>query len=133
MQVTFVKVYRRWTGIRPESVDAYVRQTLVNSFRSHRRSQRHESVTADLPDSALASAGTDSGDRIDLTRALALLPPRQRAMIVLRYLEDMSVAEVADVLGIAEGTVLAWKLLLKRMSPSELDRILRDEDDEDER
>jgi RNA polymerase sigma factor (sigma-70 family) len=47
----------------------------------------------------------DAADTVDLGRALARLPRRQRAMVVLRYLEDIGVAEVAELLGVREGTV----------------------------
>jgi RNA polymerase sigma-70 factor (sigma-E family) len=104
VQVTFVKLYRHWNRIRPESLDAYVRRILVNTFHSLRRDTRREMVVAEPPDGATAP-GRDPHERIDLGRALALLPPRQRAMVVLRHLEDMSVADVADLLGVAEGTV----------------------------
>ncbi|BAL87094.1 putative RNA polymerase ECF-subfamily sigma factor [Actinoplanes missouriensis 431] len=103
VQQTFVRLYRRWPAIRDETVDAYARQALVNAFLSHRRARRRESLTADPPERA--AGGADPADGLVVRRALAALAPRQRAAVVLRYLEDLPVAEVATLLGISEGTV----------------------------
>ncbi|MEU4238294.1 SigE family RNA polymerase sigma factor [Actinoplanes sp. NPDC026619] len=103
VQLTFVRLYRRWAGIRHESVDAYARQILVNAFLTHRRARRRESLMADPPDRE--AGGADPAEKLAVRRALAQLAPRQRAAVVLRYLEDLPVAEVAALLGITEGTV----------------------------
>ena len=71
---------------------------------THRRNRRRELQSAATPDTP-APAGPDAATHLDLHRALATLPKRQRAMVVLRHLEDLSVSEVAQLLGIAEGTV----------------------------
>ncbi|MFD0517414.1 SigE family RNA polymerase sigma factor [Paractinoplanes durhamensis] len=102
VQLAFVRLYRRWPSIRGETVDAYARQVVVNAFLSHRRARRRESLMADLPERAV---GSDPADGLAVRRALAELAPRQRAAVVLRYLEDLPVAEVAALLGISEGTV----------------------------
>ncbi len=104
VQATFIQLYRRWRRIRPDTVDAYARRILLNLFLSRRRKHGRELVTSAPPDRA-APPGYDSHDRIDLERVLSGLTPRQRAMVVLRFLEDLSIAEVASLLGIAEGTV----------------------------
>ncbi|UMP00879.1 SigE family RNA polymerase sigma factor [Amycolatopsis sp. EV170708-02-1] len=104
VQATFVQLYRRWRRVRPDTVDAYARRILLNLFLSGKRKHRGELVTSAPPDRA-APATHDSHDRIDLERVLGDLTPRQRAMVVLRFLEDLSVAEVASLLGVAEGTV----------------------------
>ncbi|HEX8344367.1 MAG TPA: SigE family RNA polymerase sigma factor [Actinoplanes sp.] len=103
VQLAFVRLYRRWPGIRDESVDAYARRVLVNAFLTHRRSRRWESLMADPPERA--AGGADPTDGLAVRRALAGLAPRQRAAVVLRYLEDLPVAEVAALLEISEGTV----------------------------
>jgi RNA polymerase sigma-70 factor (sigma-E family) len=100
---TFTQLYRHWPRVRPESKDAYARQILVNALRSHRHRRRGEVLTTELPDSAMPEV--DAGGRLDLHRALARLPRRQREMVVLRYLEDLPVCEVAVILRVAEGTV----------------------------
>ncbi|MFD5095456.1 SigE family RNA polymerase sigma factor [Amycolatopsis thailandensis] len=104
VQATFIQLYRHWRRIRPDTVDAYARRILLNLFLSRRRKHRRELVTSAPPDRA-APPGYDSDARIDLERVLSGLTPRQRAMVVLRFLEDLSVAEVASLLGVAEGTV----------------------------
>lgn len=104
VQTTFMKLYRHWRRIEPGTLDAYARRVLVNTYLSHRRDRRRESVNGDLPE-VPAPPDRDAGDRVDIGRALAALPARQRAMVVLRHLEDLSVAEVAHALGVAEGTV----------------------------
>jgi RNA polymerase sigma-70 factor (sigma-E family) len=103
VQLTFVRLYRRWPHVREESVDAYARQIVVNAFLTHRRARRRESLMADPPDRA--AGGADPAESLAVRRALADLGPRQRAAVVLRYLEDLPVAEVAALLGISEGTV----------------------------
>lgn len=103
VQLTFVGLYRRWPSIRDETVDAYARQVLVNAFLSHRRARRRESLMADPPERSAGAA--DPTDGLVVHRALADLAPRQRAAVVLRYLEDLPVAEVAALLEISEGTV----------------------------
>jgi RNA polymerase sigma-70 factor (sigma-E family) len=103
VQATFLKLYPRWRRIRAETVDAYVRRTLVNTYLSRRRALRREQVFADIPDSA--APDRESVEALDIGRALARLPLGQRVLVVLRYLEDVSVAETAAMLGISEGTV----------------------------
>jgi RNA polymerase sigma-70 factor (sigma-E family) len=104
VQNTFLQLYRRWKRIGEHSVDAYARRVLVNLFLSTRRRPFREQLVAEVPD-ALAAGSRSSEDRLDLANALATLTPRQRAMVVLRYLEDLPIAEVAVLLGAAEGTV----------------------------
>lgn len=83
---------------------AYLRTVVVRlAVSESRRPWRREYSTDALPEGAYA--GTDSTTQLDLTRALATLTVKQRAIVVLRYVEDRSVNEVADVMGIATGTV----------------------------
>ncbi|NUT35704.1 MAG: SigE family RNA polymerase sigma factor [Hamadaea sp.] len=102
VQQTFLQLYKHWRRIEPSTVDAYARRTLVNAYLSHRRARKRETVVADVPE---RPADPTPGVDVDIRRALDALPPRQRALVVLRHLEDISVAEAADILGIAEGTV----------------------------
>ena len=103
VQVTFLRLYRHWRRIRGETLDAYARRTLVNAFLSERRGNLRVTVLAEPPDRP--ADAPDTACAIDLRRALEALTPRQRAMVVLRHLEDLPVAEVAALLGLAEGTV----------------------------
>jgi RNA polymerase sigma-70 factor (sigma-E family) len=101
VQMTFVKLYPRWQRVRGGSVDAYVRRVLVNTFLTHVRKRRWEKVVAEVPDSPARQV--DSYE--DLIQALRQLPAQQCAVVVLRHLEDLSVADVAELLQVAEGTV----------------------------
>ena len=107
LQGVLERAYRRWPRIcRGGDPERYVRAMLVNaSVDRWRRLRRRpefltEPIEAAVPDQSAALA-----DRDQLRRALAVLPPRQRAVIVLRYLEDLSEAQTAVVLGCSEGTV----------------------------
>lgn len=107
-QTTLIKAYRSWHRVcRVEDVDAYMRRILVNANRSRFRAKRPvEYSVAELPE---RHAGPDAGHRVEerdaLFAALAGLPPRQRAIVVLRYWEDLAEGEVAALLGCSIGTV----------------------------
>lgn len=103
VQATFVKLYVHWRRIRMETVDGYARRVLVNEFLAGRRRARETPVAqaVDTP----AAAGPSIVDRVVLADALATLPPRQRAAVVLRYWEDLSITETAALLGVSAGTV----------------------------
>ena len=92
-----------WTRVRKDSVDAYARKVLVRTAIDEGRRgffQRERSVDA-VPEHPVID---DSAD-FDLRQALDALPPGQRAVVVLRYWEDLSVTETARILGRTEGTV----------------------------
>jgi RNA polymerase sigma-70 factor (sigma-E family) len=101
VQTTFVKLYLAWPRIGREGLEAYTRRTLMNVCLSYLRKHRRETVSDELPERVVDLASSD----MDLARALSLLPPQQRAVVALRYLDDLSVADVAFALGIAQGTV----------------------------
>lgn len=106
VQTTFVRLYVHWPRVRQETADAYARRILTNLFLNRHRVGARERVTADVPDTVAAARLEDQvGNRLDLTAALAALTPRQRAVIALRYVDDLTIAEVADLLGLSEGTV----------------------------
>lgn len=102
VQATFVKLYVHWTRVRSETADAYARRVLLNEFLGNRRRRRETPVPAIAEQPA---AEPSTVDRVVLDNALAALPPKQRAAIVLRYWEDLSVAETAALLGVSAGTV----------------------------
>lgn len=107
-QTALAKAYRSWRRVwRSDSPEAYVRRMLVtcnsDRFRKRRVAER---LTAAPPDTGVRDPESLWADeRNALMAALAELPARQRAVVVMRYWEDLSEAEVADVLGCAPGTV----------------------------
>lgn len=100
-QRAFVKVYRAWARIRPDTLEAYVRRAVVNEALSWTTRRPRDVVVATLPDRPV----DEPDDPLDLDAALAALPPQQRAVIALRFVDDRSVAETAAALGLAPGTV----------------------------
>jgi len=108
-QTTLIRMYRAWTGLNSrDSVDSYARRVLVRAFLDERRRPwRRERATAVLPDGATPT-GTSYEVRDALLAALALLPAQQRAAVVLRYWDDMSVEETAFAMGIGTGTVKSY-------------------------
>lgn len=104
-QVTLAKVCVAWRRIsRNEAVDAYARRTLINTYLAARRKKAAtEILVSELPESA---AQPDTADlRIMLLQALDALAPRSRAVVVLRYWEDLSVDQAAALLGCSAGNV----------------------------
>ncbi|QCW52114.1 SigE family RNA polymerase sigma factor [Nocardioides dongxiaopingii] len=100
-QRALVKVYRAWPRIRPETLEAYVRRAVVNESLSWVTRGPRDVVVDGLPDRAVVEPDSP----LDLDAALATLPPQQRAVVALRFVDDRSVAETAAALGLAEGTV----------------------------
>jgi RNA polymerase sigma-70 factor (sigma-E family) len=104
LQTALAKSYLAWGRIRHRDPEGYVRTVLANTHATWwRRRWRGETPTLQLPDRA--GREQDHEDRIALAEALTRLPRRQRAVIVLRFHEDMTEAAVAAVLGISVGTV----------------------------
>ena len=106
-QSALTKVYLAWSRVRrADNVDAYVRQVLVRTYLDEqRRRWRSEQVTGETLDGLRPDPAAASDQRLDLLRALATLPPRQRAAVVLRCWEDLPITEVARALDCSEGTV----------------------------
>ncbi len=105
VQTALAKTYAAWRSVRdPEQAHAYARRVLVNTATEwyRKKSWRNEIPAAVLPEAAYHPDHTTHPLVMD---ALQLLAPRQRAVIVLRYYEDQSVAQVAEALGRSEGTV----------------------------
>jgi RNA polymerase sigma-70 factor (sigma-E family) len=102
-QETLAKVFARW-GPRLQNPAAYAHTTLVRTWISHqRRRSSHERPVADLPDRA--GPQDDAELRLLLRAALLQLDPLDRAIVVLRYLDDVAVDEVAGVLGLTPTAV----------------------------
>jgi RNA polymerase sigma-70 factor (sigma-E family) len=107
VQHALAKAFLHWRRIEGDA-EPYVRRILYHDSanRWRHRSVRHETVTDTPPDLTHVSDRTDDTHlRMLLRRALLELPPRQRAVLVLRYLEDRSVEETAEILGCRPGTV----------------------------
>jgi RNA polymerase sigma-70 factor (sigma-E family) len=109
VQTTLARVYPHWHRVRPETAEHYVRRALVNNSRSRHRKRRVVHLLLPfLPESLGAEHGAApraGEDRDVLIDALADLPERQRAVVVLRYWEDLSAEEVALAMGCSVGTV----------------------------
>lgn len=105
VQTVLEKVGSRWPQItrrRPDPL-AYVRRSMANAHVSRWRRSRREVLVDVVPDDERRQ--DDRLDHEPMWRAVGELPPRQRAVLVLRYYEDLSEAEIAEVLGISRGTV----------------------------
>ncbi len=131
-QAAFLRLYLHWErALKIEHLDAYVRTILVNIFLNEQRSPWWKRITLtyghagddEFPTLTSIQAGSHvaaraetvpgyaaapqdvSGDSLDLLAALAALPPRQRAALVLRYYCDLSITDTAQLLGCTAGTV----------------------------
>jgi RNA polymerase sigma-70 factor (sigma-E family) len=105
LQASLAKSWRSWSRVsdRPES---YVRAVLANTYVSWRRRRWHaELPTSELPEVLVADRTSEVDEREALWLALRRLPRRQRAVVVLRYYDDLTEAETAVMLGITVGTV----------------------------
>jgi RNA polymerase sigma-70 factor (sigma-E family) len=107
MQTAFIKLYRHWNRVsRHEALDPYVRQMLIRTFiddgrRGWWRRERTQPVMIGRP----GGPPPTTDDRLMLLKALADVPRRQRAVLILRYWEDLSIEETAAVLRCSPGTV----------------------------
>jgi RNA polymerase sigma-70 factor (sigma-E family) len=115
VQECLLAVARRWPRVRRmDHPHAYARRVLVNLALdgAQRRTRHRQELTGDadrtlaaVPDESSARRLHVVGVRSELVQALGALPPRQRAVLVLRYFEDLSEAQVAELLGCSVGTV----------------------------
>jgi RNA polymerase sigma factor (sigma-70 family) len=106
VQTAITTLYVHWRRARTmENIDGYARTILVHAFLNERRGgwARRVTLTGQLPDAA--GPVPDADDAMDVRGALAGLPPRQRATLVLRFYCDLNVDQAARVLGCSAGTV----------------------------
>lgn len=124
LQAALARTYPRWRRIESNNPEAYVRKIMVNIWSSWwRRRWRSEVPTATLPDGPAKDQYTDAERRHTVRAALNRLPAGQRAVVVLRYHQDLSESQVAQLLGISAGTVKsqAAKALARLRSDGVLD------------
>ena len=128
IQTVLARLYTRWKRVRSAAdVDLYVRAMVVNAFLSEKRRAWSRVLLSADPLDLVAGAEVDVTQRLVLRAALDAVPPRQRATLVLRFLHDLSVPEVARILGCSEGTVksqtshglAAMRRLLDEQAPAE--------------
>lgn len=105
VQTAFIKLYTAWTRVSGESLDAYTRRIIVNTIiddsrRGWFRRERPTDMVMDRP-----NGDTDPTDRLTVLEALEKLPPRRRMTLVLRYWEDMSVDQTAQIMRCSVNTV----------------------------
>jgi RNA polymerase sigma-70 factor (sigma-E family) len=107
LQTALVKAWRRWDRIaHREAVESYVRAALVSTYTDWwRRRWNGEISTGALPERSAPSETAHVDVRRDVLAALALLPRGQRAVVVLRYFDDLTEAQTAAALGVSIGTV----------------------------
>jgi RNA polymerase sigma-70 factor (sigma-E family) len=106
VQEALVKLARHWPRVKDGMPDAYVRRTMYRDNVSWWRRRRHQRLTAavEAPEGGPDPTGSWES-QADVRAALLRLPTRQRAVVVLRYFEDLTETQAADVLGISVGTV----------------------------
>jgi RNA polymerase sigma-70 factor (sigma-E family) len=106
VQDALVGVHRHWSRVSREgNIEAYARRAAINSALSWRRRRRIAEIPVDQVPEVSAPDEPELGIDPDLVAALRSLPPRMRAVVALRFVEDRSEAETAHLLGCSAGTV----------------------------
>jgi len=107
VQKALAKAFAVWRRVDPVGAPAYVRKIVVNTYLSHRRLAwvRRERTGDDIPDLPADHPQEGVDVRLAVVAALDRLPPRQRATLVLRYWEDLSIEDTAAAMGCTAGTV----------------------------
>jgi RNA polymerase sigma-70 factor (sigma-E family) len=132
VQDALAKAYQRWDSIqRKDQPDVYLRRMLVNAAKSWWRPRRNQEVPVDEPVGPMATDNRDVGrdlvaeaaERDEMWRLIGTLPARQRAVLVLRYYEDLDDATIAAILDCSPATVRthamrALNLLRSRFEPN---------------
>ncbi|HEX2315116.1 MAG TPA: SigE family RNA polymerase sigma factor [Thermomonospora sp.] len=104
LQTVLARTAARWRHVR-DSPEAYVRRALYNEQVNRWRRRGREASVAAPPERAVGDRSDEVELRLALERALLALPPRKRAVLVLRYFEDLPEGQVAEILGCSVGTV----------------------------
>lgn len=119
LQATFTRLYVAWSRVqRAGNPVAYARTTLTHTFLSQRRLRRNSEIPSDDLPVTEAPVGTGAEQRLDVLAALRELNPMDRAVLVLRYWEDLSVSDTADQLGLSQTAVRTRsRRALQRLRP----------------
>jgi RNA polymerase sigma-70 factor (sigma-E family) len=105
-QATLARAFVAWRRVRrADDPDAYLRRILVNTSNRRFRRRRVAEQPGDPPETAIEGPADLVGERAALLAALRQLPPRQRAVVVLRYWEDLTDTQIGATLGCSPGTV----------------------------
>src|SRR5262245_33350851 len=139
-QTAFAKLYLAWDRVRDQgSIDGYLRRILVNEHNSlwRRGWKRREHATEQLPEPTGVLDEYDDGRSAALWELVQTLPKKARAVLVLRYYEELSEAETAEILAVAVGTVKSQTsralAALRERTPAHLNPADRHADREEER
>ena len=103
VQEALARVYVAWPRITPGAESAYTRRTMMNVYLNDQRKRRREVLTDQAPEPAVTDHDRELA--LTLTELLKDLPDKQRAVIVLRFWEDLTVPQIAECTGVAEGTI----------------------------
>lgn len=107
VQTALTRAMGRWRHIRHRDPEGYVRRVMYHEQVSwwRRRARRREAPVDPMPEIVVADPNPDTDLRVSVQQVLRRLSPHQRAVLVLRYFEDLPEAQVADILGCSVGTV----------------------------
>jgi RNA polymerase sigma-70 factor (sigma-E family) len=105
VQEALLRCLPSWGRLDPQGVEAYVRKVMARLAWKARRHPLRMSWSSDHPEPATVDIAEASSEESDLRRALGGLPAQQRVVLVLRYWQDLSEAEIAELLGCRQGTV----------------------------
>ena len=107
VQDALVKVFTRTRAGRDfDALESYVRRTIVTLYiDGYRRGRKYTQIQHLITTDQIAAAGPEAAEVLDLHAALATLAPQERAAVVLRYFDDLTVPDVAAHMGLAEGSV----------------------------
>jgi RNA polymerase sigma-70 factor (sigma-E family) len=124
VQRSLIKLYLAWPRVRTMNVDAYARRVVVSTFMDERRRPfaRRERAVADVPDGPSEHDQWDGPDP-ELVAALRALPRGMRSIVILRYVEDLSVEETADLANCTTGNVKSQAARGLAKLRAELERI----------
>lgn len=103
VQEALIALAEKWESV--DHPDAFVRKVIYRQRVSRWRRTRQEVLVDRLPDRGVGDGAQERARDAEIHAALRALPPRQRAALVLRYFEDMTEAQAADVMGVATGTI----------------------------